>query len=428
MNFLVVGINHTHAAVSLREEITRRFENTAAPIHTRVRAFLQETVFVSTCNRIEVYAAASDMERGERALQDMFRESMSRAASPKSVYAYRERAAIQHLFSVASGMDSLVLGEFEILGQIRRTYEQAVADGTVGSNLHSLFQAALRAGKRVRAETEIGKGAHSIAYATIALARKAMGDLRGRRALVIGAGEMGRRVAENLQRDAQCRVLITNRTFENAQRIAQTIHARAVPFSEWETLLPEVDLVVSTTRAPNYLVRAEMLTAQLHARAARPLLLMDLAVPRNIEPQCAQIENVTLLNVDDLARVVAHTRAQRARAVHDAQTLLAQETETFWRAHQERRAAPLLQELYTRAEQLRQAELDTTLRRLQHLALTERDREIISAFSSRLVTKLLAAPTMNLKAQMQTGDEPRYFEALRALFDLGIAEPVRVEN
>lgn len=423
---IVVGLNHTSAPVRVREQAAPLLclgENAFTRMGIGDPALFSEALALVTCNRTEIYAVTSDPTRAVQVLREALRvETALAPLEPNYLYENIDRAAVCHLFAVTSGIDSLVLGEFEILGQVRRAYEQAVEQQRVGSVFHSLFQTALRVGKRVRAETEIGNGPQSVASAAIALAQSKLGDLSDRTALVIGAGEMGRRAAENLRENSSCNVIITSRTYQHAADVAQRIHGQAIPFPQLRDALSQVELVISAARAPHLILHTETLAAIMQKRSTRPLCLIDLAVPRNIEPTCAEIDNVQLFNIDDLNQVVAHTRALRAKALAQVQAILAQETETFWQAHLARRAAPVLRELYTRAEQLRQTELDKTMRLLNHLALTEREREMIAALSNRLVSKLLAAPTTKLKAHMQNGNGQQYLDVLRELFDLETTE------
>lgn len=420
---LLVGLNHTTAPVHVREHALP-FVCARADVARQVRAALEPILFseflvLATCNRTEIYAVTSDVSRAATALRGTFAlEDAFAAPVHEYLYTATDRAAIEHLFAVASGIDSLVLGEFEILGQVRRAYHEASAQQTVGPILHQMFQAAMHVGKRVRAETEIGRGAQSVAYAAVALAREKLGPLNGRRALVMGAGEMGRRAAENLAQDCDCVVVVASRTYAHAQELASRIHADALPFEELDAALAQADLVIGATRAPHLILFAGQIASAMGTRPARPLCLIDIAVPRNIDPAASRVENVQLYNIDDLRHVVEQTRAARRHALAQAQGIIDAEAEEFWQWYLTRRAAPLIGELYARAERIRQAELEKTMRRLQHLDLSERERNIIAALSAGLVSKLLAAPTANLKARLESGDGQMYLEAMRDLFDL----------
>ncbi|MBI4670352.1 MAG: glutamyl-tRNA reductase [Chloroflexi bacterium] len=422
---LLVGLNHTTAPIHIREHalpfVCARDDVSRSVCATLDPTLLSESLVLTTCNRTEIYAVSTHVTRALETLRDAFAVERGFSA-PAQEYLYQatDRAAMEHLFAVTCGIDSLVLGEFEILGQVRRAYQEASAQQTVGPLLHQLFQAAMHAGKRARAETDIGRGAQSVAYAAVALARQKLGTLNGCRVLILGAGEMGRRAAENLAEDGDCAVTVTTRTYKHALALAEHVHGHATPFEELETALAQADLVIGATRAPHLILYADRIARAMQTRPAQPLLLIDIAVPRNIDPAAINIPHVQLYNIDDLQQVVEQTRAARWQALGQVRAILAQEVETFWQWYLARRAAPLIGALYTRAEAIRQAELAKTLRRLNHLELGEREQNIIAALSAGLVSKLLAAPTANLKAHLQDGDGQPYLDALRELFDLQV--------
>ncbi len=424
---LTVGLNFKTAPVSIREQIANARclrDEAHASLWTHLDpAIFSEVLVLSTCNRTEVYAVTSDRARGEQILREVF---TAHAAVPRPAanysYAYSEREAVSHLFDVASGIDSMLLGEFEILGQLRQAYQSAVEKKTVGPLLHQLFQQALTVGKRARSETAIGAGATSVASAAVAFARKQLGDLSGRTALVIGAGEMGRRAARNLVEDGACAVIVLSRSYTHAAELADELDGRAISFEELPGALAQVDLVISATKAPHLILEASQVARAMRARSNKPLCLIDIAVPRDIDPLAAQIENVDVYNIDDLQALVETNRAAREQALEQVRAIITQEVDSFWEWYMSRRAAPVLSELSTRAEAIRQAELSKTLRRLDHLNLSERDREAIAALSNGLVKKILAAPRTQLKARMQSGDGQVYLDVLRELFDLEQAQ------
>ncbi|MDE3087784.1 MAG: glutamyl-tRNA reductase [Chloroflexota bacterium] len=424
---LTMGLNHTTAPIQLREQIT------AAPcirdealehLHTQLNAApVSEHLLLSTCNRTEIYALLSDRARGESLLRDLFTAQDAFAPARGALYTYADRDAVAHLFAVASGIDSMVVGEFEILGQVRRAYLAAAERHMLGPVLHHLFNEAIHAGKRAHAETAIGARAASVASAAVALARRRLGDLRGRRALVIGAGEMAQRAAKNLAADGACAVMVANRTFDHARSLAREIGGRAIQFDQLSDALGEADLVISATAAPHFILSAPMVNAALSARNGQPLCLIDIAVPRDVDPQVAQIPNAQLFNIDDLTQLVDANRAEREQAVTQVHAIIAEEVEKFWEWYAERRAVPVITELRGHAEAIREAELQKAFRRLGHLQLTERDRNVITALSAGIVSKLLAAPTAHLKERVQSGDGQAYLDTLRELFELSETEP-----
>jgi glutamyl-tRNA reductase len=420
---LTVGLNHTTAPVQIREQIAaarciRQEAQDSLQLHLNPSLF-SESLVLSTCNRTEVYVVASDRQAGEQSLRQVFaaHESFSTNAGDY-LYGYADREAATHLFAVAGGIDSMLVGEFEILGQIRNAYQAAAHKKSVGPILHQLFQQAINVGKRARSETTIGSGATSVAYAAVALARTRLGELAGRTALVIGAGEMGRRAAKNLFDDGACTVMVASRTIAHTLELANEIGCQAIPFEDLGAALERADLVISATKAPHLILTVIQVASAMKARPQKPLCLIDIAVPRDIEPEVAGLENVILHNIDDLQDLVSCNRAARANAITQVRAIIDAEVDAFWEWCLSRRAAPVLSGLGARAEAIRQLELERTLRRLSHLNLAENDREAIAALSSSLVNKLLAAPRTNLKARVQGGDGQQYLEILSELFDL----------
>lgn len=419
---LMMGVNHTTAPIQLREQIaafacTR--EEALNQLHTQLDSpVFSERLILSTCNRTEIYALTPNRARGESVLRDLFTTHDAFPPTGNCLYTHTDRAAAAHLFAVASGIDSMVIGEFEILGQVRRAYLAAAARDSIGPILHRLCNDAIHVGKRAHSETTIGAGAASVAYAAVALARQHLGDLTGRRALVIGAGEMAQRAAKNLAADGACAVSVANRTLAHAAHVAAEIGGRAIQFDELPRALAEADLVISATSAPHIILSAPTVNAAIGARNGQPLCLIDIAVPRDIDPQVAGIPNVRLFNLDDLNQLVDANRAEREKAVTQVHAIIAEEIENFWEWYSERRAVPVIAELRGHAEAIREAELQKALRRLGHLHLTDRDRNVIAALSAGIVGKMLAAPTVHLKARVQSGDGQVYLDTLRELFEL----------
>lgn len=419
---LMMGLNHTTAPIQLREQIaslTCTRKDTLDHLRTQLSAALfPESLFLSTCNRTEIYTLTSDRARGESILRALFTAHDTLRDGVDHLYTYADRDAAAHLFAVASGIDSMIIGEFEILGQVRRAYLAAVEQNSIGPILHHLFNDAIHVGKRAHSETAIGAGAASVAYAAVALARQHLGDLAGRCALVIGAGEMGRRAAKNLADDGACTVIVANRTLVHAAELARAIGGRAVQFDQLPSALVEADLVISATSAPHVILGAPAVRMAMSARPTCPLCVIDIAVPRDIDPQVAQVSNVRLFNIDDLNQLLDANRVERERAVTQVRAIIAEELENFWQWYCERRAVPVIADLRARAEAIRAAELDKALRRLGHLNLSERDYNVIAALSAGIVNKLLAAPTERLKERVQSGDGQMYLETLRELFEL----------
>lgn len=419
---LMIGLNHTTAPIQLRENIAtsaclRQDAYGQLQIHLNPELF-PERLILSTCNRTEIYVLTPDRARGESALNDAFNAADAFPPSSDFLYTWTDRDAAAHLFAVASGIDSMVVGEFEILGQVRRAYLSAAEQNSLGPTLHHLFREAIHVGKRAHSETAVGAGAASVAYAAVALARQHLGNLTGRNVLVIGAGEMARRAAKNVAADGASAVLVANRTVENAHALADEIGGGAITFDELPQALAKADLVISATAALHIILSAPTVKAAMRARNTRSLCLIDLAVPRDIDPEVGVIPNVRLFNLDDLKQLVDANRAEREKAMGQVNAIIADAVERFWEWYSERRAVPVISGLRNRAESIREAELRKALRRLGHLRLTERDRNVIAALSAGIVGKLLAAPTVHLKERVQSGDGQIYLDTLSELFEL----------
>ncbi|MEW6231532.1 MAG: glutamyl-tRNA reductase [Chloroflexota bacterium] len=450
-HILMMGLNHTTAPIDVREgvactrhDLAQALPQLVSPGGPGAKTPLTEGLILSTCNRTEIYAVTDDLSRSEDWLREFFAARLMswsaalrlRSATPghqplaQCLYMRRDREAVRHLFSVACGLDSMILGEFEILGQVRAAYELAaqhrgargeqapLMSKTIGPILSALFHAAVHTGKRARSETAIGRGAASAAYAAVQLARKEVGDLRDRSVLVIGAGEMGQRVAQGLQANGARPLSVASRNYDHAVTLARHLGGRAIQFEELEDALRDADVAISATGAPHLVLHATTVARALSARPQRTLCIIDIAVPRDVDPAAAQIPNVHLCDLDDLQTVARENILEREKEVMIVQGIIAEEAEEFWRWYSARPAAPVIGELCQRAEAIRAAELSKAMRRLGHLHLSERDRNVIAALSEGIVGKLLAAPMARLKEHAQNGDGQMYLDAVSELFEL----------
>lgn len=428
-HILIKGLNHATAPIQVREQVAcQRDElDQVLPrlVSSESNSPLTECVILSTCNRTEIYASTDDLIRAEEYLSEFFESRREWVSAPVTdcLYTYRDREAVQHLLSVACGLDSMILGEFEILGQVRSAYEIAEQHKTIGPILTALFHSAIHAGKRARSETAIGRGAASLAHAAVDLARQQVGDLRECCVLVIGSGEMGQRAVKNLSADGVKSLYVTNRSYDHAVEMANDLGGKAIPFSELEATLSKADVAISATGAPHIVLSASTIARVMSTRPQRTLCLIDIAVPRDVDPTAEQIPNVHLFDLDDLKQVAEENIAEREKQVAHVQAIIAEEAEELWRWYLARRAVPIIAALYKRAEAIRVAELDKALRRLGHLHLSDRDRNVIAALSAGILSKLLAAPTARLKERAQNGDGHIYLEALRELFELADDHP-----
>jgi glutamyl-tRNA reductase len=416
MRLVLVGTSHHRAPVELRELVA--LDQAGAARLAAELAQRAEAVVLSTCNRTELYVAHEDAGTGE-ALAD---EALDRlagstaAALAPAVYRLRDEAAAVHLFRVAAGLDSMVPGEGEILGQVRSAYE----DGAPGPVLDRLFRQALHAGKKVRAQTAIAESPASVSAAAAALAREVFGDLAGRRILVVGAGKVSELTARNLLSRGAEIAFVANRTTARAAELAARFGAQPLPLERIREELERADVVVSSTSAPGFVVRREDVEAALPARRGRRLFLIDLAVPRDLDPSVHELEDCFLYDIDDLERVVAQSLAGRRREADHAEAIVAQEAERFraWQASLD--VVPAIASLRARAEQIRSAELARLEARLGRLS--EADRRAVESTTAQIVNKLLHLPTVRMKEAAVTADGVLYADAVRHLFGLGEEE------
>lgn len=419
---LLVGTDHRSAPLELREKVSYDGETAEnLLLHLLADDEVAEAVVLSTCNRTEIYLhPASDplVSEVSRLLQD--RAGQLERPLEEYLYVRSGEDAARHLFRVASGLDALVVGEAEIQGQVRQAYELSVQgrgeDSPVGPVLHRLFQTALAVGGRVRTETRLGEGTASVAYVAVQLARKIFGSLQGRRVLILGAGGTSELVVDALSREGVSGVVVANRTYERAESLAQRLRGRAVQMAQMANALAGADVVVSSTSAPHPVLTRPVFGEAFPDGLRAPLLMIDLAIPRDVEPALADERNVFLYNVDDLRQIVDSNLAERRRAVPDAERIVDAVTGEFrgWLAAQE--AVPLIRSLRERADRIRQEELATILDRMQELS--DDQRAHLEAFSRRLLNKILHDPTVRLKRGAARADGDALIEAARFLYAL----------
>lgn len=420
MGLTLVGVNHRTAPVELRERLYWPLAETASVLEPIMAAGTQ-AVLLSTCNRTEFYLADGTAET----LQLIWQLAAERLGQPLDPYTYvaHDREAVGHLFRVAAGLDSLVLGESQIQGQVREAWE--ASRSYAGPLLSRLFQDALHAGGRVRAETGLGAGAASVPLASVELARKIFGDLSGRRALVLGSGDMAELAMGCLVSEGVRSVMVAHRQLERAAQVAERLGGRALEFAQAWALFGEVDLVVASTAAPHAIVTPERVGEHVARRGGRPLCVLDIAVPRDVDPAVGALDNVFLYDIDDLQGVVAAGIGSRKREMPAAERIVDHEVAIFWKWYGGRGAVDAIRALRERAEVLRAAEVERALRKLRHL--DPADQERVVHLTRALVNKLLHAPSVRLRESAGNGALSGLAEAARELFDLGEApaEPDR---
>ena len=400
MEFLVVGLNHRTAPVEVRERLSLNKEQLPEAL-SAMSGQQVGGVILSTCNRSEFYTLGlpnDDPETGADRVKTFLVErfGISLLDIDRYLYVYRGYDCIHHLFRVSSSLDSMILGEEQIIGQVRDAYEAATTAGTAQGPLAQLFQQALRVGRRVRRETGISRNAFSVSRACVEMAKSVLGDLSSSRVLVVGAGEAGELAAEVLSLSGVTDITVTNRTFQRAEELAANLSARAVPFDGMPKALRDTDIVIGCTGSPGYVLQADLIGNTMAARPDRPLLLIDIAVPRDIDPEAAQVKNVFLNDVDDLESATQASREKKAREAEWAEELATDEAQQFRQWCLDLEALPTVIELRNRADQVRSFELNKTLRKLNG-RLDEEALESLDAMTRAIVNKLLHDPTMFLK-------------------------------
>jgi glutamyl-tRNA reductase len=419
VSVVVIGLNHRTVSLELLERMTvdpGRVPKVLADLCSRDH--LNEAVVLSTCNRTEIYAVAERFHGAYADIRDTLAEIsyLAPEAFSDHLYSHYDADAVRHLFSVAAGLDSAVLGESEILGQVKGAWELAQVEGSSGPTLNLLFRHAIETGKRARTETTISHHTTSISQAAVAMAVDRLGALDGRKVLVLGAGEMGEGMATSLLGAGAGEVMVANRTWERAVEVADRVAGRAVGLADLAATLADVDLMLTSTGAASLMVEHGDLQATMAGRPRRPLLIVDIAVPRDVDPAAADIPGVTLLDMTDLRRFAEIGLRGRQAEVVAVRAIVEEELERFVDIRSARRAAPLIAELRARADEVRQIELARYENRLSHL--DERDRETVEAITRGVLAKLLHEPTVRLKDAAGSARGDRLAETLRDLFDL----------
>ncbi len=427
MELLLLGVNHRTAPVDLRERLSFTPEET----HHALGALgaspaVKEAMILSTCNRTEVYALAPDPEAGEQEIRSrlMAAKGADLLAPGDHRYLLRRREAVRQLLRVTSGIDSMVLGEMQILGQVKAAYAMALESGTAGLLLERLLAAAIHAGKRSRAETEIGAGSVSVASAAVSLAIKVFGQLDGRRVLVVGAGETGSLAARHFSEQHPAALLIANRSLERAQKVAQELSAQVLPLAGLSEALPQADVVLCATRSAEPIISDAMVQAVMAERPRRPLLLVDLAIPRDIEEAAGRRDNVFLYPIDALRTIVDGNLARRQGEVPRVEAIVEEEVDRFFAWLNGLGAAPVVRALREQYERVRREEVSKSLR---HFSAPEQER--VERLTKALINKLLHRPTTLIK-EIDLGTEQGLdrLDAVRELFGLsGVADGADTE-
>ena len=419
MSIVVIGVNHRTSSLELLERLAITPDAQGKAIAGLVsRHNIREAVVLSTCNRTEIYAVAERFHGAYADIRDFFCDlgNLDADLLHPHLYSQHDDAAVAHLFDVAAGLDSAVLGESEILGQVRSAWELAQQEGGAKATLNLLFRHALHTGKRARTETSIGRGTASVSHAAVEMATERLGSLAGRRVLVVGAGEMGAGIATALVHAGANDITVTNRSAGRADELAARVGGTVVPFADLRDALGTADMLLTCTGAGGTVIDFDLVESARLASTS-PLLIVDIAVPRDVAGEVVALANVTLLNLDDLRDWAGRAlvlRAEEAQHVHD---IVAEEVERFGQESTARQAAPLVSQLRQHADGIRQAEIERFAARLA--SLDDSQRAAVEAVTRRIVAKLLHTPSVKLKDDAGTPQGERNAAAVRDLFELG---------
>lgn len=416
MQLVVLGLNHKTAPVAVRECFSFSEEQVKTALH-HVHKYdvMDECVILSTCNRTELYAVVEDAKDALPVLKD-FLEHMAAAVidSEDYLFYYAEEECIRHLFRVASSLDSLIIGEGQILSQVKKAYSVARTIGTTSTVLNTLFHRAIAIGKKVRTETRIAYSAVSVSYAAVALAKKILGDLSHSNVLILGAGEMSELTARHLVSNGVKTVFVSNRNYDRAAKLAQRFHGVAVPYESFMTSAIDADIVITSTGAPHYIISAWDVAHLMPKRQGRPIIFIDIAVPRDVEPEVSEIAGVELYNIDDLEAVVESNIRTRELEAQGADRLIEEEITELLAKFRYLSFRPTLARLTDKAERTRQRELKRALAKLPQISPEE--RKVLENMSKMLVRKLLRDPIVRINEAAGTDKEEYYLDAIRKLF------------
>ncbi|HEV8145888.1 MAG TPA: glutamyl-tRNA reductase [Bryobacteraceae bacterium] len=420
MILLITGLNHRTAPVEVRERLA--FEDGSLPDaldRLKRRPGMLEGMILSTCNRVEVAVTADDESGAEESIEHFLAESRSVAREWVVPYLYKHDGpnAIRHLFRVASSLDSMVVGEPQILGQLKTAYALAKERGTVSGFLDLVMTRAFNVAKRVRSETDIGSNAVSVSYAAVELAREIFGSLSGKRVLLVGAGKMAESAARHLKRAGVSEILVTNRTRERGEALAAEIDGKAIGYEIFLSALPTIDIVLVSSGAPHYILTREQVRGVTRQRRNRPMFLIDISVPRNIEPAVNELDNVFLYDIDDLDRVVNTNLKGRIEVAAEAEEIIREEVERMMARLRVREVTPTIVSLQDQLEQLRANEIERMRGRLG--SLTPQQEEAIEAITRGIVNKIAHGPISELRKQAGDPGGVHLVDMIRKVFRLG---------
>jgi glutamyl-tRNA reductase len=414
MQIQAVGVNHSTTPLEIRERLAISNDHISEALN-HLRNYVSQGLILSTCNRTEVYSVAEGTTLSQPAVDFLrSRANISDTELSPYIYSFWNDAAVAHLFRVAAGLDSMIIGEFEILGQVKNSLEEAERAGMVGHPLRTLLHQGLRVGRQVREKTGISKNALSVSSVAVDLAARVIGDLSSSRALVIGTGEAGRLVAKALKERGVTQITVTSRSYEKATDMAKSLGGGSVDIGSLGHELSVCDIAISCTGAPHFILDPKTLENTMSARSNRPLVIIDIAVPRDVDPGVERMDNVFLYDIDDFTHISDHNRKLRETEIKKADEIIECEVKRFSSRWQQMEVKPVISNLVGKAEAIRQAQLEITLKKLRHLSADE--RQSLEAMTEAIVQKILHEPIQHLKKDSTQRED--YIRLVTALFGL----------
>ena len=428
-DIVLLGVNHKTAPVEVREKLALSQVERPVSFVFESLPSCQEVVFLSTCNRVEIIAASMDTEMARDEIMEFWTKCSSLEPSiiEGCSYEHRGTSAIRHVFRVAASLDSMVVGEPQILGQLKDAYRMALEEGCSGQLLNKLMPKAFSVAKRIRTETRIANQAVSISYAAVALAKKIFGELTGKRAMLIGAGEMAELAAQHLKANGVEELVVANRTLSRALELSKALGGKAISLNELDDALIEADIVISSTGAPGTIIEKEQIRKIMRPRRHRLLFFIDIAVPRDIDPGVNDIDNVYLFDIDELKEVVEENKAERQKEAVKAERIIEAEVIKFQSWLRSLDVVPVIKGLQEKAEGIRKKELAKSLKHLKHL--DEKDIKAVEKLTQSLVSKLLHDPIVCLKKGADGQDRQQLLDTLTRLFRIdAVGQTVSLED
>lgn len=436
MHILVVGLNYKTAPVEVREKLSFDENDLGAAMTalSRKKSML-ENVIVSTCNRTEIYAVVDQLHTGRYYIKDFLADwfQMDKDVFSPYLFIYEQEGAMEHLFKVICGLDSMVLGETQILGQVKDSFLTAQAVHTTGTIFNQLFKQAVTLAKKAHSQTEIGSNAVSVSYAAVELAKKVFGSLKEKHVLIIGAGKMGELAVENLQGSGATQITVINRTYEKARILADRYNGDARVLAELKQALTEADILISSTAANEYVITRAMMVDVNRQRKGRPLFMVDIAVPRDLDPEIAELESVFLYDIDDLEGIVQSNLAERQKAAEQINLMVESEIVGFNQWVHMLGVVPIIAELRDKAMAIQADTMKSIERKMPNL--TERERKVLNKHTKSIVNQLLKDPVSQVKEIAAQANAAEKLELFKQIFNLSdqeqnelVPEPVAVAS